>query len=140
LGSGAISASPYAPLLVQAPVNSFEFSASPDPLGSDAIPVSSDPLGSCAIPVSPDPSASGAIYAPTRLWSRAQSTPRPSLGLGARLSIHGGRTSDATCTMPSTLQQGATATILTTPITVAPYLCHCNVRHCPTVKRGMRGD
>ena len=76
----------------------------PDPMDQGALSASPDPLGSGAVPVSPDPSALGAIYAPTRLRSRVQSMPRPSLSLGVRLPMHGGRTSDTTCTMPPTLQ------------------------------------
>jgi len=80
--------------------------------------------------------ASSAISASPEPRPRAQSTPRPSLGLGARLLTHSGRTSDATCVMPPTPQQGTSPTILPTPITVAPHLYHCE--RCATVG-GMGG-
>jgi len=61
--------------------------------------------------------------------------PRPSLRLGARLLVHSGRTPDATYAIPPMLQQGASTTILTTLVTVAPYLFH--FKALPNSKRGM---
>ena len=49
--------------------------------------------------------------------------PRPSPGLGTRFPVDGGRTPDATCVMPPMVQQGASTTIPTTLVTVAPYHC-----------------
>ena len=92
-------------------------SVSPDPLASATGSVSPDPLASDAGSVSPDPTP----------WAQAEKPPRLSLCLGARLLKHGGHTSDVTRAMPPMLQQGMTATIPTTPVTVEPYLFHREV-------------
>jgi hypothetical protein len=93
------------------------------------------PQASSADSVPPEPWVSGAISAPTKLQPRAQSTPPSSLSLGAKLPIHGGRTLDMMRAMPPTLQQGMSATIPTTPDTVAPYLFNCGALH--DSKRGL---
>jgi hypothetical protein len=122
------------------------FSASTELLASSAINASPEPSASSAINTSlePRPRAQSTPCPSPRPWAQstprlsprpqAQSMPRLSLGLGASLLIYGGRTSDATCAMPPTLQQGTSSTIPTTPITVAPHLCHCE--HC-TIVGGM---
>jgi hypothetical protein len=129
LASSAIYAAPE-------PLASSAIHASTEPLASSAIYTSLKPLALSAINTSTEPLALSAISASPvpRPW--VQSTPRPSLGLGARLLTHGGRTSHTMCAMPSMPQQGTSLTIPPTPVTVAPHLYH--YERCMTVG-GMGG-
>jgi len=98
--------------------------------------ITRDDQGSGAGTASPDPLASGASSAsPDPSWAQAQTPPRPSPHLGARLPTHDGRTLDRTYAVIPILRQGMAASVPTTPATVQPYLFHCEVPSHS--KRGM---